>query len=416
LGPGSAHLFKQLVLRQGRKAVQAKELTADEMAALKQYKKEHKTKVKLSRPSEVTADEILPSVVPFGFSDDSDFDPDDSTDSEEDSDDDQPKAESLYLRVKRRKLIRQTRRPPPKKWNTEQADEPRMNNYPGAVALPAVDPSRGMKKYYNYNGRWKNGKPHGYGKFVFVTSNKPTNGEFEGDCEDGVPHGAGVRRFRNGCTYEGQFRNGYMEGVGILKDKSGRVFYEGEFKESVRHGNGRFSTKGGIVYEGMWVNGKRDGHGRETNRRGSKYVGIFASDRIVGPGVIDLKKTDAVEGHHTQHHMRGEWYGYRFPETIGELRDEILEEKEKKIEENRALTRHLDEMALRRFVDEARDLIKEEKQRELEELANAKRKELNDRRDALKEKREEMLNSLKAEVGNTLGDSSDDDDDEGSVD
>ena len=48
LGPGSAHLFKQMVLRQGRKAVQAKELTPDELLALKQYKKEHKTKVKLN--------------------------------------------------------------------------------------------------------------------------------------------------------------------------------------------------------------------------------------------------------------------------------------------------------------------------------------------------------------------------------
>ena len=59
-----------------------------------------------------------------------------------------------------------------------------------------------------------------------------------------------------------------------------------------------------------------------------------------------------------------------------------------------------------------RDLIKEEKQREFEELADAKRKELNDRREALQAKREEMLNSLKAEVGGNLGDDSDEEDEE----
>ena len=64
------------------------------------------------------------------------------------------------------------------------------------------------------------------------------------------------------------------------------------------------------------------------------------------------------------------------------------------------------------FQYEARDLIKEEKQRELEELADAKRKELNDRREALQAKREEMMNSLKAEVGGNLGDDSDEEDEE----
>lgn len=401
-----------VVIRQGRKAVQAKELTKEELEATKQYKKDHKTKVKLSRPSEVTANEILPSVTPLGFSDDSDFDEDDSTDSDDEENDGSKKAESLYLRVSRRKSIRHGRKPPPKIWNTEQDDEPRMNNYPGAVALPSVDPSRGMKKFYNYNGRWRNGKPHGFGKFVFVTATKDNNGIYEGDNENGRPHGIGTRYFRNGCKYEGKFVDGMMDGVGILKDKKDRVFYEGEFKEGLRHGKGRFNTKSGIVYEGMWVKGKREGHGRETNKRGTKYIGMYEDDRIVGPGVIDLKKTDEIMEYHTQHFMRGEWYGYRFPETISELRDEVMDDRDYEIEEKRKLTKHIDELALNRFVNEARDLIKEEKQRELEELADAKRKELNDRREALQAKREEMMNSLKAEVGGNLGDDSDEEDEE----
>ena len=401
LGPGSAHLFKQMVLRQGRKAVQAKELTPDELLALKQYKKEHKTKVKLSTPAEMTANEILPSVTPLGYSSDSDFDPEDSSDEEMEN--------KFDLGIQRRKIIRQRRKPPPKDWTTDQDDEPRMQSYPGASALPSMDPSRGMKKFYNYNGRWKNGKPHGFGTYVFATSTNSTNGRYEGDSDQGHPHGSGVRHFRNGCVYEGTFKNGMMDGAGSMKNKEGRVFYEGEFKEGQRHGQGRFSTKSGVVYEGAWEDGERNGHGREMNKRGSKYVGIFKDDRIVGPGILDLKKSDMVANHNTQHFIKGNWYDERFPETVTALRDEIISEKLKRRLERRELTKQLDKIALKRFVDEARDLIKEEKQRELEELAAAKRKEMNDKRDALKAKREEMLNSLKAERAGLMDEDSSDD-------
>ena len=54
----------------------------------------------------LTANEILPSVTPLGFSDDSDFDEDDSTDSDDEENEGSKKSESLYLRVSRRKSIR----------------------------------------------------------------------------------------------------------------------------------------------------------------------------------------------------------------------------------------------------------------------------------------------------------------------
>jgi hypothetical protein len=316
LGPGSAHIFKQMVLRQGKKAVQSKELTAEELAALKQYKKEHKTNIKLSNPAEMTVDEVLPSVTPLGYSSDSDFDPDDSSDEEMEA--------KFDLGVKRRKLIRRNRKPPPKNWHTaEQEDKPKMQSYPGTAALPSMDPSKGMKKFYNYDGRWENGKPHGFGTYIFATSTSDKNGRYEGDFQNGRVHGNGVRYFRNGCTYSGTFKHDQMHGVGTLKNKEGRVFYEGEFKDGLRHGFGRFSTKSGGVYEGSWINGEREGHGTETNSRGTKYVGMFKDGRIVGPGAIDLQKTDKIPNYHTQHFMRSNWYDERFPETISELKYEM---------------------------------------------------------------------------------------------
>ena len=68
LGRGSAHLYKEMVLRQGNKVVQQKEMTSEELAELKAYKKKHKAKVKLSSPAELTVDEILPSVTPLATS------------------------------------------------------------------------------------------------------------------------------------------------------------------------------------------------------------------------------------------------------------------------------------------------------------------------------------------------------------
>ncbi len=403
LGRGSAHLFREMVLRQGKRVVQAKELTEKELDELKAYQKSNKTKVKLSNPAEKTVDLILPSVTPLGFSSDSDFDSENSdySDSDEDQNDPDapPRAESLNLSVRRRKLIRRGRRVPPKEWHTEQSDVPRMKAPPGMVALPARDPSRGNKSFYNYNGRWRDGRPHGHGKIILATSNRPDNGEYEGDWENGQPHGVGVRRFRNGCVYEGQYKEGLMHGMGVMKGRDGFVMYEGQWKDGKRHGQGRQATRAGVVYEGGWMKGMKEGHGVIKNKRGTTYTGVFEEDEIWGPGTLQLEGPEQIANHHTQRFLKYDWYGMRLPETIRYLRKEVIGKREAKLAEQRELTRHLDERALALFVQEARDLIEEERARELEDLAAAKRKELNDRREELQKKRQEMLDSLKAEVG-----------------
>ena len=177
------------------------------------------------------------------------------------------------------------------------------------------------------------------------------------------------------------------------------VMYEGEWKEGKRHGKGRQATRGGMEYVGSWKNGMKEGHGVAKNKRGSLYTGIFEEDEIWGPGTLQLEGDEQIPHHYKQTFMKNDWYGMGLPETIRYLHKEVIGERERKLAEQKELTRHLDEQALALFVQEARDLIKEERARELEDLAAAKRKELNDRREALQKKRQEMLDSLKAEVG-----------------
>ena len=54
-----------------------------------------------------------------------------------------------------------------------------------------------------FEGDFENGKPHGKGKMTF-----PNGDLFEGEFENGKPHGKGRMTFSNGNHLEGDFQNG----------------------------------------------------------------------------------------------------------------------------------------------------------------------------------------------------------------
>ena len=56
--------------------------------------------------------------------------------------------------------------------------------------------------------------------------------------------------------YNGDFKNGKFDGVGILKFYNGDN-YNGDFFEGVMHGKGKLEYKNGSVYEGLFVKGKK---------------------------------------------------------------------------------------------------------------------------------------------------------------
>ena len=69
-------------------------------------------------------------------------------------------------------------------------------------------------------------------------------------------HGYGKAIFKEiGVTYEGNFFDNSMSGYGIAKWRNGAT-YEGQWKLSEPYGEGKFTHPDGKVEEGFWNNGK----------------------------------------------------------------------------------------------------------------------------------------------------------------
>ena len=98
-----------------------------------------------------------------------------------------------------------------------------------------------------------------------------------GNCKTGK----GVQNLRNGDKYEGEFKNGQIDGFGKIIYPNGDNYkgewkydqklntfiwkyenkYIGEFKNGIRHGIGKMFYNNGDQYEGEWKNGKQSGNG-----------------------------------------------------------------------------------------------------------------------------------------------------------
>jgi len=70
----------------------------------------------------------------------------------------------------------------------------------------------------------------------------------------------GRKLFKNGDVYEGELRNGKMEGEGKYMYHDGAV-YEGFLKDGKRHGSGVYTRANGDKFVGHFINNKRHGMG-----------------------------------------------------------------------------------------------------------------------------------------------------------
>lgn len=111
---------------------------------------------------------------------------------------------------------------------------------------------------------------------------------YEGEMQNGSPHGKGVMSFREGEKYVGGLRNGRPDGQGVLETAEGDRF-EGEFKDGRPHGRGVLTTAEGFRYEGTWSEGMEV----DVRRAGPRQSLRFAK---VGAREPDPKKA-GEEGH-----------------------------------------------------------------------------------------------------------------------
>ena len=120
-----------------------------------------------------------------------------------------------------------------------------------------------VKTYNNgkYEGEFKNGKKEGIGIYYFNNG-----GRYEGEWKNDVQEGKGKDYFDNGDRYEGDFKNGLSEGKGIYYYNNGNK-YIGDWKNGQKNGNGINYYNGG-TYKGEWKDGKRQ-------RKGIYYSNFF---------------------------------------------------------------------------------------------------------------------------------------------
>ena len=144
-----------------------------------------------------------------------------------------------------------------------------------------------------YQGDLQNGKPHGRGKLF-----NDDRIIYAGDFKNGLYHGKGF--FDNGeKIYEGDFLEGKMTGKGKYTNQFGG-FLEGDFVDGKLHGKGKdvgmYIDGLYVKYEGDYVEGKKEGKGKCYWKPGAVYEGDFVNDNRHGKGKYTWDDGSFYEG------------------------------------------------------------------------------------------------------------------------
>ena len=111
-----------------------------------------------------------------------------------------------------------------------------------------------------------------------VSGSRVLDGQYVGQCRDGVPEGAGTVKFGNGDSYQGAFAHGKIEGRGTWLSANGST-YSGQWREGKRHGVGTFQWEHGSTYAGDWFYDRRHGMGTLSWPSGDRFEGEFRNNK-----------------------------------------------------------------------------------------------------------------------------------------
>lgn len=183
--------------------------------------------------------------------------------------------------------------------------------------------------FFSYDGTWRNGRPNGLGKYLFM--DKAT---YEGDFKNGIPHGEGVavypRNKEGAGMYSGWWKDGRYEGKGTFTYSTGSV-YEGEWHRGLRHGRGKLTFPSGFCYEGEWYMGKQHGNGTvKSPQTRCEYRGIFEKGLArAGSGTLKLHEPNTGRTK-----ILAKFFGLPYGCTLKDIRDlmqrEWMDEKKEK--------------------------------------------------------------------------------------
>ena len=109
-----------------------------------------------------------------------------------------------------------------------------------------------------------------------------------GQFSHGFLNGKGIMYYKNDkFKYEGDFKNGIMEGNGKLINEDGS-YYEWQFLNKYKHGEGKLFYKDGtIIYDGLYENNEPKGKrkGKLNCEYGCYYIGESMDGEKHGKGI-----------------------------------------------------------------------------------------------------------------------------------
>ncbi|NWR68157.1 R10B2 protein, partial [Bucorvus abyssinicus] len=186
----------------------------------------------------------------------------------------------------------------------------------------------------SYIGYWCKGKRHGKGTIYY---DQEHTSWYAGDWVNNIKEGWGMRCYKSGNTYEGQWEKDVRHGKGRMRWLTAnqeymgqwvygvqhgygihiwflkrmpvsqyllRNEYIGDFVNGERHGHGKFIYASGAVYDGEWVCNKKHGKGKFVFKNGHVYEGEFIDDRIVGcPSRVDAMNAEELNAVCTGSHF-----------------------------------------------------------------------------------------------------------------
>ncbi|XP_045909587.1 alsin-like isoform X3 [Micropterus dolomieu] len=164
-------------------------------------------------------------------------------------------------------------------------------------------PNKVLNKPDSYQGHWRDGKIHGFGKYKYASGEV-----YEGCFCDGQRHGYGMLSSgkltkTSSSVFLGQWVHDRKTGYGVYDDITRGEKYMGQWLDEQRHGSAVVVTQYGVYYEGTYRDNKMSGPGLLVADDDTAFHGEFSDDWIAnGKGVLSLANGDCLEGL-----FSGEW-------------------------------------------------------------------------------------------------------------
>lgn len=142
--------------------------------------------------------------------------------------------------------------------------------------------------------------------FEGVAEASYTNGTiYKGSFINGVPHGIGMEKKKDGEEYIGEFRNGEKFGTGTISTPN--TLYMGDVRHGIPHGYGLHINAEGVGYNGKWSDGLPDEQCKIIYPTGIVKIGTFSKGTAEGKWKITHLDGTVETGIYSQGRAEGKW-------------------------------------------------------------------------------------------------------------